>query len=292
MSQASAPRAAEWIFDVGDADFEREVLVRSCETPVVVDFWAPWCGPCRQLGPVLERLADEQRGAFALARIDVDRAPRTAQRFGVRSIPAVVGIRDGKIAASFVGAQPESAVRSFLAQLLPSEADRLADAGVARLEAGDLAGGETRLREALERDPRHGRALLALARLLAARDELDEALDLVERVVPVGALAAERDQLAAALRMHRAGGGDLDALRARVAADPEALAPRLDLGRALAAQGCHEEALALLLRVVEADPHFADDAARKAMLDVFEVLGAEHPLTQSFRPELARVLYR
>ncbi len=292
MSQAPASRAAEWILDVGDADFEREVLERSRATPVVVDFWAPWCGPCRQLGPVLERLADEQRGAFALARIDVDRAPRTAQRFGVRSIPAVVGIRDGKIAASFVGAQPESAVRAFLAQLLPSDADRLADAGAARVEAGDLAGAEARLREALERAPRHGRALLSLARLLAARDELDEALALVERVVPVGALVAERDQLAAELRMRRAGGADLDALRARLAAHPEALEPRLELGRALAAHGSHAEALALLLELVEADPHFADDAARKAMLDVFEVLGAEHPLTQRYRPELARVLYR
>ena len=292
MSQAPSSPAADWILDVGDADFEREVLERSRSAPVVVDFWAPWCGPCRQLGPLLERLADEMRGAFVLARVDVDRAPAAAQRFGVRSIPAVVGLRDGEVVGSFVGAQPETAVRAFLEPLLPSEADRLADAAAALVERDDPVGAEARLAEALESDPRHGRALLLKARLLAGRDALDEALKLVERVVPVGALAAEKDQLAAELRVRRDGGADLDALRARVEADPEALEPRLALGRALAAHGAHEEALPLLLDLVKADPHFQDDAARRVMLDVFELLGPDHPLTQRFRPELARVLYR
>jgi putative thioredoxin len=286
------PVAPDWIRDVGEEDFEREVLKRSEETPVVVDFWAPWCAPCRTLGPLLERLADEHGGDFVLARVDVDAAPLLAQRLGVRSIPSVFGFRDGEIAATFVGAQPEPALRAFLAKLLPTEAERSARKAAELAAAGDFAAAESALRAALEDEPRNGRALLALARLLAQRDEIDQALALVERVVPVGRFAAEKDHLAAELRMRRDGGADLAALRANVEADPDALAPRLELGRALGAQGRHEEALAVLLELVKRDPHFENDAARRAMLDLFELLGPDHPLTQRFRGELARSLYR
>jgi putative thioredoxin len=292
MSQAQVPPAAGWIRDVGDDDFEREVLARSEELPVVVDFWAPWCGPCQRLGPLLERLADEHAGQFVLAKVDIDQSPVVAQSLGVRSIPAVLAFRNGQPLTGFVGDQPEAAVREFLAQVLPSEADRLADEAAGLVQENDLSGAEARAREALALDARHGRALLILARLLAARGEIDEAQELVEQVVPVGGLGAEKDHLAAELRMRRDGSADLETLRAQAAAAPDALEPRLALGRALAAAGQHEEALTLLLELVKRDPHFADDAARKAMLDLFEVLGGDHPLTQRFRGELARALYR
>ena len=281
------------VIDVGDADFERAVVARSREVPVVVDFWAPWCAPCRALGPVLERLAAEHAGAFVLARVNVDEAPAVAETFRVQSIPAVYGFRDGAIVQSFVGAQPEAVVRQFLAGVLPDEADLAAKEGDALAASGDAAGAEARFRDALARDARHGRALLGLARLRAAAGDEAEAATLLERVLPSSPAAPEAERFAAELRM-RAGAADGDepALRARVAANPEDLDARLTLARHLAATGRHEPALQELLDVIRRDPGHADEAARKAMLDLFEVIGPRSPLADRYRSELAKALFR
>jgi putative thioredoxin len=278
--------------DVGDADFEREVIERSRERPVVVDFWAAWCGPCRALGPILERLVEEHAGAFVLAKLDVDRAPATAQRYGVRSIPLVLAFRDGEPVAEFVGAQPEPVVRKFLAGVLPGKSDRLAAEGDELQAAGHENAAEARYRGALEGDPRHGRALVGLARLLAGREDVAGALELLERVVPTGATGREAERLAAELRTRAEPAADLAALRAQLARAPGDLAARLALGRALVARKDYAGGLGELLAVVSADPGFEDQAARRAMLDVFEVLGRDHPLTERFRAELARALFR
>jgi len=281
------------VIDVGDADFEQAVVARSREVPVVVDFWAPWCAPCRTLGPVLERLAVEHQGAFVLARVNVDEAPAVADAFRVQSIPAVHAFRDGAVVPGFVGAQPEPVIRQFLAGILPNAADHAAKEADGLAAAGDAAAAEVRYRDALEHDPRHGRALLGLARLRAAAGDGAEASTLLERVLPSSPVAPAAERFAAELRM-RAGAadGDESALRQRVAANPEDLDARLALARHLGATGRHEPALQELLEVIRRDPGHDDAAARKAMLDLFEVIGPREPLAERYRSELAKALFR
>jgi len=280
---------SEWIFEANDRDFETAVIERSKQVPVVVDFWAPWCAPCRMLGPVLERLAEEFRGEFLLAKVNVDENPGLAQAFRIQSIPFVIGLREGEIVSEFTGAVPESSVRQFLERILPTAADREVEVGRKLLAEGQKVGAEEAFRRALERDPRHGGALVGLARAMVERGEIDEALRLLEQVGP-GPFASEAEHLAATLRVRR-GRGDVDALRARVAQTPGDLESRLALARACAASGLYGEALEHYLEVVRRDREYQDQAARKAMLDIFELLGPEHPLTTRYRSELAKVLF-
>jgi len=278
------------IIEVFEENFEQEVIERSRKLPVVVDFWAPWCGPCRTLGPLLERLAGEFAGQFVLAKINVDENPLLAQAFRVQSIPYVVALRDGRVVAQFVGAQPEAAVREFLAALLPSDAERLAARGQARLAAGQKAQAESLFRQALEKDPRCGSALVGLARLLLERGEEEEAKALLERVVS-DPWRAQAERVLAELRLRQEGVADEASLRERLAKKPADLEARLQLGKRLAAEGRYAEALEELLEVVRRDRNFQDQAARKAMLDIFQVLGSGNELAERYRAELANILF-
>jgi putative thioredoxin len=280
-----------WTIDVGEDNFQTEVLERSRSVPVVVDFWAPWCGPCRVLGPILERLADERRGEFVLAKVNVDEHPELAGAFRVQGIPAVKIFSDGALADEFTGALPEDAVREVLAGVLPSAADRDAAAAAKLAAEGKSADAKAIYEKTLAAEPNHDRSLLGLAQLIAD-DDVKRALDLLERVSFTSPARDEADRLIARLKLHSAGGGDAEKLRAAVMAEPENIDARFDLARTLAAGEKYEEALKEFLEVLKRDRGFRDDGARKAMLSIFEVLGSEHPLTQKYRSELAQVLFR
>ena len=289
MSETALP--SPYVSDVTDASFERDAIERSMQVPVVVDFWAPWCGPCRVLGPLLERLAEEHAGTFELKKVNTDENPALASAFGVQSIPMVIGLRAGELAGHFVGALPESGVREVLSQLLPSEAEQLAAAAHELLAAGHTGEAEATFRRALELDPRAAVALVGLASLLATRDEADAALALLDRVDP-GGLRPEADRLAASIRVRQSGAGDETGLRARVEANPGDLDARFTLAQLLAAAGRHEEALEHYLTIVKRDRAFREDGARKAMLDIFELLGPDSELADRCRSELAKALFR
>jgi putative thioredoxin len=284
-------RVSEWVIDTSEATFEVDVIERSKSVPVVIDFWAPWCGPCRTLGPMLERLAEEHGGQFILAKVNVDENPALAQAFQARSIPMVFGVRDGQAAGHFVGALPESAVRDFVQRLLPTEAEQLAQEAKGLRASGSEDEAEAKLRRALELDARCDAAVLGLASLLAERRQDDEALQLLDRIAPATPLRAEADRLSASIRVRQTGGGDEESLQRRVEQDPRDLESRFSLAQLFAAASQYEDALRQYLEIVERDRSFRDDGARKAMLDIFELLGSEDPLVDRYRSALAKVLF-
>ncbi len=279
------------VFETGDADFEAAVIERSKETPVVVDFWAEWCGPCKALGPMLESLAEEYGGKFVLATVDVDRNPKLAGAFSVRSIPMVLGFRGGNAVASFLGAQPEQAIRDFLVQVLPSAAEQLVAEARTLIDTGNTIAAGAKLRDALAADPRCDTALLAQAELAIARDAPDEALELLDRVTPGTPERHQADRLAAQVRIGDAGEANSQELEELVAGDPNDHKSRYALAQSLAAASRYDQALMHYLEIVRRDRSFDDDGARKAMLDIFELLGNDDELTLQYRADLAKVLF-
>ena len=281
------------VTDVSDRDFQQTVIEQSRRVPVVVDFWAPWCGPCRMIGPVLERLAAEANGAWVLAKLNVDHNPQTASRYGIQGIPAVKGFRNGQVVSEFVGAVPEPQIRRFVDQLVPSAADSMA-AEAQRLEAaGSLAQAETGYRHALRSDANHPAALLGLGRVLFQRDLFDEALATWQRV-PLDKperREAESWIAKASFRQQAAlSGGEVEARR-KLAANPNDLDARLALASAMAAKGSYREALEGYLEVVRRDRSAFRNQARQAMLSLFAVLGDANELTLEYRPQLAVLLF-
>ena len=282
----------QWTIDVNEENFEAAVLARSTEVPVLVDFWADWCGPCKVLGPVLEKLADEYNGQFILAKLNVDENQQLAGMFGIQGIPAVKLFRDGDLASEFTGALPEPMVREFLAKFLPSAADKAAQAA-AELEAeGKADAAKAAYQAILADDPDHAQALLGLGRLAISAGDNDAARNHLDRISIVADERKEADRLLARLNLQAGGAQNVAALREKVKADPSNLAARFDLAQALASVENYDAALSEFLAIVKTDRQFKDDGARKAMVQIFEVLGSDDPLTDKYRSELAAVLFR
>jgi putative thioredoxin len=281
----------DWIKDVTDAEFESEVIARSKELPVVVDFWAEWCGPCRLLGPILERVANEAKGTFLLAKVNVDRSPRHAQALGVRGIPAVMAFRDGRVVSEFSGAIPEEAVRAFIRNVSPTEADSWYEEAE-RARERDPEKAEGLYRKVLEADPTQQGAILGLAEILVARGETEEAETLVVQLVPGGPLAERIEQVRSELsiRERRPEASEKE-LRKKLETSGEDPAVLLELGKLLATEKRYEEALQVLLKTAEASPELAQGEAKELMVEIFHVVGVRSPLADEYRTKLSRLLY-
>jgi putative thioredoxin len=287
----SAVKSA-WIIDADEQGFQKQAVERSRELLVVVDFWAAWCQPCRQLGPVLEKLAIDYGGKFLLVKADVEKMQNIAAAFGVQSIPAVYALRDAQIVDYFVGLLSESQGRAWIDRLMPSEAETLV--GEARkLESSDPAAAEANYRQAAELDANLASAKIGLANLFLNQNRADEARVILDELEQRGFLEPDAETLKA--RLHLAGSNqapaELDALRAAAAAKPDDLHARLALAEALASTGTYEEALQSALSIVETHNKDFVDRARQLMVDIFRLLPDDSPLTTDYRRRLSTALY-
>jgi len=282
-----------YIVTLTAANFESVVIDGSFDRPVVVDFWADWCAPCRMLMPILAKLADEYRGRFILAKLNTEEERSLAAQFGIRSLPTVQLFRDGRPVDQFMGALPESEVRAFIERHLPRASDGLLAQAQGMLAAGDFKRARDLIERARAEDPENPRVALADVQLAAAEGRSEEAQAAIERLPlelandpEVMALRGQL-QFAAAL----AGAPTASELEQRLAADPKDSEARYQLAAHRVMQGDYESALDLLLELVRRDRAYGDDAARKGMVAVFDLLGGSGDLVSRYRARMMNALY-
>jgi putative thioredoxin len=287
---------ADLIKNTTTKDFMRDVVEASQEVPVLVDFWAPWCGPCRQLTPILEKAVRAAKGAVKLVKLNIDEHPQIPGQMGVQSIPAVFAFQDGRPVDGFMGALPESRVNAFIARLIGDTAGDVTasiEEAEAALASGDLNTAAQLFGEVLQQDRENVQSLAGLAKCYIKTGDLPRAEQTLALVPPAKADAAPVASARAALELARKAGetSDVESLRAKLAAEPKDPQIRFDLALALNAKGDRNGALDELLTLVAKNRSWNDDAARKQILQLFDAWGLTDPATISGRQRLSSLLF-
>jgi putative thioredoxin len=277
--------------DVGAANFAAVVLEGSKKTPVIIDFWAPWCAPCRVLKPILEKLAQEYAGKFTLAKINSDENQELAAQFGVRGIPAVKAVVDGALVDEFTGALPESQVRAFIERVVPSPSEEIRRQAAPLLESGLNSQALDVLDRSLALDPRNEAAKVDKLDALVRLERIDEAKAVLGALHPLTLDEPRVAALKAQIGFASGSAEDAATLLARIDKDAADLTARLELARHHVRLQAFEPALDQLLEIIRRDRKFGDDAGRRTMLEIFSLLGSDNELVATYRRKLASALY-
>jgi putative thioredoxin len=300
IGTAPAKAGADLIKNSSTAAFMADVIDASNDQPVIVDFWAPWCGPCKTLGPALEKAVRDARGTVRMVKINVDENQELAQQMRIQSIPAVYAFKNGRPVDGFVGALSESQIKQFVQRLstggakAPSPIDDAVEMAKEAIAAGDHGRAATIFTQVLEHEPDNVEAIAGLARAYIARNELDRARQALDRAPKESAGNAELAAARASLELAEAGSkakGALGELKARIERDPNDLEARYELASALFAAGEREAAVEELLEIIRRNRAWNEEAARKQLLKFFEAMGPTDPLTVSARRRLSSILF-